>query len=315
MNFLHLCRPQRHKNYLTSGFYVTDDLRSIVGVNSVFTADPRNAKRVIELIKSNKIDVMICHKVCGKKVLSAARKNGVLTICWYYDCVWGSYAKRQKQILSNGLNQVDLFFATDGGSDQKWRNKLKIKKLTLRQGVYSKHNFCMSPEEARKHALPISDKVEIAFIGTQGTPYRRRMLAKLKRRYGARFALVGNVEDVRKQVRDLALNALLTRVKIVVGESYPSPNYWSNRVYEMCGRGGFLIHNQVGELSKEFSPGEEIELFDRNDLRSLTGLIDRYLDLPEKIRRIKANAVKRCPTYKNRLRKMLKIIAKRRRGA
>ncbi len=54
------------------------------------------------------------------------------------------------------------------------------------------------------------------------------------------------------EIRGLPLNELYSQTKIVVGDSVYSPHYWSNRVVETLGRGGFLIHREVEGLKEVY---------------------------------------------------------------
>jgi spore maturation protein CgeB len=108
-------------------------------------------------------------------------------------------------------------------------------------------------------------------------------------------------------VRGLPLNELYSSTKIVVGDSQPSPHYWSNRLYETLGRGGFLLHPHTEGIETEFEDGKHLVLYDRNDLQDLYDKIDYYLshdNARETIRR--AGFVKGKYTYKDRCRELMK---------
>lgn len=61
---------------------------------------------------------------------------------------------------------------------------------------------------------------------------------------------------------------LIARTGIVIAPDVPiKPNYWSNRVYVVCGAGGFLLHPYIEELSHQYEDGKEIVYYySREDL-------------------------------------------------
>jgi spore maturation protein CgeB len=74
------------------------------------------------------------------------------------------------------------------------------------------------------------------------------VLAKIE----ADFNLTWIGKNDANEMRGTALNYLYAKTKVVVGDSVISPNYWSNRVVETLGRGGFLIHKEVEGIKEEY---------------------------------------------------------------
>jgi spore maturation protein CgeB len=145
----------------------------------------------------------------------------------------------------------------------------------------------------------------IIFVG--GDVFRNRilMLENIYSKYGSRFEWFGK----NKQIRGLELNELYASTKIVVGDSQPSPLYWSNRIYETLGRGGFLLHPYVDGLDTEFIDGVHLVCYDRNNIDDLFKKIDYYLeheDEREKIRKAGHELVKTKYTYKERCKELMK---------
>lgn len=60
----------------------------------------------------------------------------------------------------------------------------------------------------------------------------------------------------------------------MIGDSVYSPNYWSNRVVETLGRGGFLIHREVEGLSKEYP---DLVTYEKDNYEDLKNKIKFYL--------------------------------------
>jgi len=128
--------------------------------------------------------------------------------------------------------------------------------------------------------------------------------------YGSRFKVFGASEKPEDQIRGLGLNELLRSVKIVVGDSLPGDHYWSNRLYEQRGRGGFLLHPHTAGISSEFEIGKELVLYPRGNMEELKDTIDYYVDHDEERERIRLCGFNRCPTYEDRVRTMMSFVEK-----
>ncbi len=162
------------------------------------------------------------------------QRNGMKTVCWLFD-LYFDYT-REYQIRNKSFFKADYVFTTDGGHNHRWPS-LGIKHQCLRQGIY-KEQCVLLPFEEIQH--------EIVFVGSESPVYpeRSRLVLALKAEWFGR-------KDTN-QLRDMALNELYASTRIVIGDSYPSPHYWSNRVVETLGRGGFLIHKEVEGLKEEY---------------------------------------------------------------
>ena len=49
------------------------------------------------------------------------------------------------------------------------------------------------------------------------------------------------------------LNDLIASCKVIIGESIIHPYYWSNRIYETIGRGGFCLHAYHEGIENEYT--------------------------------------------------------------
>ena len=80
-------------------------------------------------------------------------------------------------------------------------------------------------------------------------------------------------------IRNHDLNRLYASVKVCVGDSlcpgFNHPRYWSDRLPETIGRGGFIIHPRIEGIEEEY--GGRVELFGFNDWDTLKLKIDYYL--------------------------------------
>jgi spore maturation protein CgeB len=108
---------------------------------------------------------------------------------------------------------------------------------------------------------------------------------------------------------------LYASTKVVVGDTlcpnFKYPDYWSDRIYETLGRGGFLIHPYIKGLEKEFEDKKHVVFYEYNNWNQLQDLINYYLENDkerEKIRKAGHELVKKSYTYKNRWQSILKEL-------
>lgn len=232
------------------------------------------------------------------------RRIRVPVVAWLNNLYFG-IMPREIQLRTNPIfTRSDVVFSTDGGHDEGWKG-LGIDHVLLRQGI--------DESEAAYGEPTYPTKAEIAFVGSiygDMWPYRQELVDKLKGRYGSRFEVFGQRGDVRHE----CLNNLLATVKVVIGDSVYSPHYWSNRIYEMIGRGGFLIHPMIQGIEKEFVPYEHFVPYEYNDFDGLFKKVDWYLshdDEREKIRKAGFDHCRSVHTYKKRAETLLAELKKR----
>lgn len=144
----------------------------------------------------------------------------------------------------------------------------------LRPGIKDTSCYLAAPDYVN---FPNHD---IVFLGSRGYhpehPFRATLLNYLDtlpnfHQYGP-----GGIRTVRGH----ELNTLIASSKIIIGDvclSGKIPNYWSDRVPEVTGRGGFMIHPFVEGLH---NPG--VIYFEPENLAILDELIKYYLNEPGK---------------------------------
>lgn len=166
--------------------------------------------------------------------INALRREGAKTVCWLFD-LYFNYT-REYQVGNKKFFKSDYVFSTDGGNTEKWIEK-GINHNVIRQGIYK--------DECQ--LLPFNEiKYEVVFVGSENPIYPQR--TKLVNELNATWFGRKNTNELR----GLDLNLIYSRTRIVIGDSYPSPYYWSNRVVETLGRGGFLIHKEVEGIKEEY---------------------------------------------------------------
>jgi hypothetical protein len=239
-------------------------------------------------------------------VLTRLRHGGKKVITYHLD-LWHGLA-REKDMLSDPYwRLLDHFFTVDPKMARWLNQNTDVKGHYLPAGV--SHRECYRVTNRPK-------KYDIIFVGSQNYhpewPYRQKMLLRLADRYQSRFwAFPGSGPAVRG--RDL--NILYGESKIVIGDTlcqgFDYPGYWSDRVYETLGRGGFLIHPRIKHMENHFVDGEHLLYYDFNDFDQLFGLIDDHLDDPETrwtIAQQGHDLVHRQYTYLQRWEEILEIV-------
>lgn len=227
------------------------------------------------------------------------RNNRITTAAWVFDLYWSYPVKRELPVQ---LVKSDYVFSTDGGNLWHWESN-GINHFTLRQGIHA--------PEAYMHLAPL--KHEILFVGTvmKGSVYNDRfnLVNQIRDIYGHEET-GGKFQHVN-YVRGKDLNQLLGSTKIVLGHSIESPFYWSNRIYEVLGRGGFFLHPYTKGLEEEFKEGVHYVGYDRHDITDLIDKINYYLvnhEERERIRRAGHEIVRQRYTYQKRCEEMLSRI-------
>jgi len=258
---------------------------------------------IVEEIKQMGVELVLFSK--GKppgdsqSMIEMLKENGIKTAVWLFDLYFGLQSGRKEHLIRKiAPFNAEYIFSTDGGHQEEFE-KYGIKHKLLRQGIYE--------AEAILYDRPKTK--DVIFVGNDAFKTREKMLTKLEERYGTRFEWWGRPNKV---VRNLPLNELYASTKVVVGDSQPSPYYWSNRIYETLGRGGFLIHPYVKGLEDEFEIGKHLVTYEYGNLEDLFAKIDYYLahdEEREAIRKAGFEHVKNNYTYKQRCQKLLEMIA------
>jgi hypothetical protein len=242
----------------------------------------------------------------GMAFLDTLRKMGVPSASYHLDLYWG--IQREKTVEGDPFWRTDYVFTPDGGSDERFK-QAGINHFYVKPGVFGK--------ECVDGSLNPKFKADVGFVGAldsyhpEWLPYRQELKSFLVKSYPLFRHWPGNEPAVRNE----DLNDLYASVDVIVGDSlcmnFNHPYYWSDRVYETIGRGGFLIMPYIKGLEEEFVDGETITFFNYNDWAGLKEKIDYYLANPterEKIRTAGQAFVRENATYKQRLTQALEIV-------
>lgn len=264
-------------------------------------------KKIKELLKT-KYDFILFSKGWfigdADKIKDYFKSLDVLKVSWFFDLVFGT--NRQRLLYEHQIFYSDIVFTTDGGHQKKFE-KLGINHHCLRQGIYGPEAVLGKVQEKYKQ--------DIVFVGCNvhgrafKWPNRNELLQFLIREYESKFTWYGEENEKEPGIRNLPLNDLYASVKIVVGDSVYSPNYWSNRAYETLGRGGFLIFPIQDNF--DFQAGKHFVSYHYRDYKGLKEKIDYYLSHDKEREVIRKAGFEYCKdnhTYAHRCKEFLKII-------
>jgi hypothetical protein len=239
-------------------------------------------------------------------ILKLLKDVGVPTMTYHLDLWLG--LQRQNDLENDPFyKSIDHFFSVDKKMADWFNANTRVKGHYLPAAVYDK-------EAKYTKAETIND---VIFVGSKRYHkewgYRTKLINWLEDTYKDKFKLYG--KDGLGVVRGQELNSLYASTKVVVGDTlcpnFNYPDYWSDRIYETIGRGGFLIHPYIPGLEREFTDKEHLVFYEYNNFKQLQELIDYYLKNDkerEKIRLAGHELVKSKYTYKNRWEQILKEL-------
>lgn len=231
--------------------------------------------------------------------LDLLKNKGIMSVCWMPDLYIG--LGREIYIRTEGsIFRANHIFSPDGGHDDKWK-EWGINHHVLRQGIYE-------PECA---TIPGDKMCDIAFIGTVNGDfqYRQELIRRLFLHYRDRFGWFG--QQSSHHIRGERLSRLISSTPVIIGDSVYSPRYWSNRIYETIGRGGFIIHPNIEGLESEFKYYKHMIPYDYGDFDGLYEKIDYFLEHQDEARKIAEAGqahVKSNHTLKHRCQQLLSML-------
>jgi len=213
---------------------------------------------------------------------------------------------RHNSIIGENKNLIycaDYVFTPEGYAHNDFK-EMGINHYTLRQGIY---NGCCYK------GLPIYKPYDILFVGNDIGPYhgyRGKLINFLKETYKDNFLHLGKGNE--HEVRMDHLNDLIASCKVIIGESIIHPHYWSNRLYETIGRGGFCLHAYHEGIEKEYEIGKHFDVFYRNEgFNKIKEKIDYWVEndfLREKIANEGMIHTQKYHTLANRVLQLIKIL-------
>lgn len=221
---------------------------------------------------------------------------------------------REKDVGTHPFWHTDFVFTADGGSNDWYREK-GINHFYSPAGILE--DSCYLGEYKKELDF------EVLFVGAKGYhpewSYRPQLIDWLSKTYEKRFVRVAG-DTQYGTVRGNYLNQLYNSSRVIVGDTlclnFNHPDYFSDRLFETTGRGGFIIFPYIKGIERMFKLGEELITYEFGNFNQLKSLIDYYLEHKEerdKIRLAGMERVKKEHTYTHRLSNILKIVNEKRR--
>jgi hypothetical protein len=242
-------------------------------------------------------------------VLNILKKVKIPAITYHLDLWLG--LEREKDLHNDSFyKDIAYFFATDKLMADWFNNNTEVKGCYMPAGVYSEECYIdKSGDEAAN---------DIIFVGSKNYhpewDYRSKLIDNLKHTFGAQFTHIGGDGDTGT-IRGERLNRVYASSKVAVGDTlcigFDYPYYFSDRLFESTGRGGFTIFPYIKGIEDMFEIDKEIVTYNYGDFKELEDKIRYYLqngEEREKIRSAGHNRAKKDHTYVNRWSEILRII-------
>lgn len=223
----------------------------------------------------------------------------VPTVAYHLDLWWG--LDREHRIHESPFFRCDLVCTADGGHEDEW---------TAAGITHAWFPPAVSLGECELGTRRDEFRSDVVFVGSwQGSyhaesAHRHDLVAHLRRRGDCTFwPRPGEDQRRGKDLRDLYAST-----GVAVGDSCMVPRYdryWSDRVPETMGRGGFLLHPHVEGVEDEYP---DLVTWPAGDWAALDDLIDHYVANPDeraKVAAINRDHVLAHHTYEVRMRELV----------
>lgn len=210
------------------------------------------------------------------ELLAAADRAGVPTVGFHLDRWWG--LDREPMVWTEPFFRCSTVITADGGHQEEFA-KVGVNHVWLPPAV--------SLTECELGDQNTRFSSELTFVGSWRPGYhaewthRPELIAWLTRKYRNRIKFWP--EFGGEQIRGQNLRDLYASAKVVIGDSClvgGVTHYWSDRVPETIGRGGFLIHPFVEGIQEHFVPAEHLVTWEIGKWQDLKFQIDRALADP-----------------------------------
>lgn len=243
-------------------------------------------------------------------VLQTLKAEGIPSVAYHLD-LWFGLRRQQDLERDPVYKYVEYFFTVDKKMADWFNENTEVKGRYMPAAVFHEECYIAEP-------YPLTE--DVIFVGSKGYhpewAYRPKLIDWLRATYGDKFLHVGG-DGQTGTVRGDRLNKMYASSKIAIGDSlcinFDYPYYWSDRVYETLGRGGFIIHPYIQGMGDHFENGKHLVFYDFNNFEQLKGLIDYYLVHPEEreaIRKAGHEHVKANHTYVNRWQEILQEVSR-----
>ncbi len=279
---------------------------------------------IIAYMENNPVDLFFWVHTHGWKtsviyeVLNTCREKKITSFAYHLDLYLG--IQRENDLWTDPFFKVDHFFTVDAKMAE-WLNAKRAAQAPddlkyahghfIPAGVFEDECFVGTPDPQKYYH-------DIIFTGSTNYhpewPYRRKLIEWLKETYGEqKFGHYG--PGGLPTVRGPELNNLYASAKIVIGDTlckdFTYPYYSSDRLFEVCGRGGFLIYPNIEGLGSFYNGLAEVVYYPFNDFTRLKELIDHFLENEEARTIFRTNAFLRTKnnhTYRHRMTEIINYL-------
>lgn len=208
------------------------------------------------------------------ELIAAGKGHGKAVVGFHLDRWFG--LNREPEIAKDHFFRADLVFTADGHPPHQERfEKLGVNHKWLPPGVSLR-------ECKRKPRIRAQYQHDVVFVGSTESyhkewDYRLRLARWLESTFGDR---IGIYPRNKPALRGQPLVDLYGSAKVMVGDSCLNgniTNYWSDRIPETVGRGGFLIHPYVQGLEDHFEIDKHLVTYELGNFDELREKIEYYV--------------------------------------
>ncbi len=231
--------------------------------------------------------------------------RGIRTVGLHLDKYWD--LDRERDIHEHPWWRQDYVFTADGGNQDRFA-AAGVNHFWWRPAVPASR--CGRGQFRPAYAAPL------AFVGSQRYhrewPWRQQLLKHMATSYRHSFRQFGRSGD---RLADDQLADAYASIGIVLGDSSLVGNrgwYWSNRIPETLGRGGFLLHPATPGLEEHYADGQHLVTYPTGDCRALDEIIRHWRNEPDERRRISEAGLRRVmerDTFEVRMAEVLDVLA------
>lgn len=207
------------------------------------------------------------------ELLARAHGADIPTVAYHLDRWWG--LDREHAVFEEPFFRCEYVITADGGHQEQW-TEAGVNHIWMPPGVSLGETEPGEPQERFTS--------DIAFVGSWRPGYhaewthRPQLISWLQENYRDQIQFWPRPGE--HAVRGKDLRDLYASVRVVVGDSCLVGNathYWSDRIPETLGRGGFLIHPYVEGIEEHFDIDVHLKTWKIGDWEMLKKLIDHFL--------------------------------------
>lgn len=218
---------------------------------------------------------------------------------------------REGQVKREPFFKSHIVFTADGGRQREFE-VLGVNHVWLQPGV--SRDECLREPSSRPEY-----RHDVVFCGSSDYyhsewSYRIELVRWLEKTFGSRLGVYPKNQPA---LRGQPLVDLYGNAKVMVGDSCLAGGatwYWSDRIPETLGRGGFLVHPYVLGIEDSYVDGEHLALYELGNFSDLKETIEKYVANDaerERIAKAGKEHVLANHTYEVRTEQMLGILRER----